>query len=56
LVQELFRGGGTQTDRQNGDLIRLTFLFKESRLKDEKRREADKTNTHKETTENIRAM
>jgi hypothetical protein len=28
--------GGTQTDRQaeNSDLINITFLFKESRLKD----------------------
>jgi hypothetical protein len=32
LVQKLL-GGDTQTDRQDGDLISLTFLFKESRLK-----------------------
>jgi hypothetical protein len=31
LVQKLL-GGDTQTDRQTGDLISLTFLFKESRL------------------------
>jgi hypothetical protein len=31
LVQKLLRGD-TQTDRQDGDLISLTFLFKESRL------------------------
>jgi hypothetical protein len=31
LVQKLL--GGTQTDRETGDLISLTFLFKESRLK-----------------------
>jgi hypothetical protein len=30
LVQKLL--GGTQTDRQTGGLISLTFLFKESRL------------------------
>jgi hypothetical protein len=30
LVQNLL--GGTQTDRQTGDLISLTFLLKESRL------------------------
>jgi hypothetical protein len=35
LVQKLLGGGDTdgQTDRQDGDLISLTFLFKESRLK-----------------------
>jgi hypothetical protein len=32
LVQKLL-GGDTQTDRQTGDIISLTFLFKESRLK-----------------------
>jgi hypothetical protein len=33
LVQKLFGGRGWQTDRQTGDLISLTFLFKGSRLK-----------------------
>jgi hypothetical protein len=32
LVQKLL-GRDTRTDRQTGDLISLTFLFKESRLK-----------------------
>jgi hypothetical protein len=32
LVQKLF-GGDTQTDIQTGDLMSLTFLFKNSRLK-----------------------
>jgi hypothetical protein len=29
----VIRGEGTQTDRQTGDLLSLTFLFKESRIK-----------------------
>jgi hypothetical protein len=35
LVQKLLGGGATdgQTDRQTGDLISLTFLFEETRLK-----------------------
>jgi hypothetical protein len=33
LVQKLLGGGHRQTDRQTGDLISLTFLCKESRLK-----------------------
>jgi hypothetical protein len=40
LVQKLLRGTNGQTDRQTGDLISLTFLFKESRLK--KGKETDK--------------
>jgi hypothetical protein len=32
LVQKLLRGTHRQTDRQDGDLISLTFVFKESRL------------------------
>jgi hypothetical protein len=36
LVQKLLGGG--QTDRQTGDLISLTFLFEESRLKNESRK------------------
>jgi hypothetical protein len=32
LVQKLLRTDG-QIDRQTGDLLSLTFLFKESRLK-----------------------
>jgi hypothetical protein len=32
LVQKLLGGTHRQTDRQTGDLISLTFLFKESRL------------------------
>jgi hypothetical protein len=35
LVQKLIRGTHRWTDRQTGDLISLTFLFKESRLKEE---------------------
>jgi hypothetical protein len=33
LVQKLLGGTHRRTDRQTGDLINLTFLFKESRLK-----------------------
>jgi hypothetical protein len=33
LVQKLLGGTHRQTDRQTGDLVSLTFLFKESRLK-----------------------
>jgi hypothetical protein len=33
LVQKLLGGKHRQTDRQTGDLISLTLLFKESRLK-----------------------
>jgi hypothetical protein len=33
LAQKLLGGTHRQTDRQTGDLISFTFLFKESRLK-----------------------
>jgi hypothetical protein len=33
LVRKLLRGTHRRTDRQTGDLISLTFLFKESRLR-----------------------
>jgi hypothetical protein len=33
LVQTLLGGTHRQTDRQTGDLMSLTFLFKESKLK-----------------------
>jgi hypothetical protein len=33
LVQKLLGGTHRQTDRQTGDLISLSFLFEESRLK-----------------------
>jgi hypothetical protein len=33
LVEKLLGGTHRQTDRQNGDLISLTFVFKESRRK-----------------------
>jgi hypothetical protein len=34
LVQKLLGGTHRQTDRQTGDLINLTFLFKESSKKE----------------------
>jgi hypothetical protein len=39
FVQTLLGGTHRRTDRQNGDLINLTFLFKESRLIKEDRRQ-----------------
>jgi hypothetical protein len=40
LVQKLFGG----TDRQTGDLIRLTLLFKKSRLKKKRKAELERMN------------